>query len=171
MIAPPVAEASWSSVDSASRYAPRAAAGDQRERCVGHVDLLAVGDQRAACDQVGQPRALEDERLAARAHRRQHLLQLGRAEDEEQVGRRLLDQLQQRVPRGVRELVRLVEDVDLVLALDRLQDDAVADVADVVDPALRRGVHLDHVERGAGRDRDARVAGAVGRRRSGRARS
>ena len=65
--------------------------------------------------EVGQPRPLEDERLAARAHGRQHLLQLGRAEDEQQVRRRLLDQLQQRVPRGVGELVRLVEDVDLRL--------------------------------------------------------
>ena len=45
--------------------------------------------------------------------------------------------------------MRLVEDVDLVAALDRLQDDALADLADVVDPALRGRVHLDHVERGA----------------------
>ena len=49
----------------------------------------------------------------------------------------------------------------------RLQDDAVADVADVVDAALRRRVHLDDVERRAVRDRDARVAGVVrGRRRA-----
>jgi len=70
---------------------------------------------------------------------------------------RLLDQLQQRVPGGIRELVRLVEDVDLVAALDRLQHDALADLADVVDAALRGGVHLDHVERGSARDRDAGV--------------
>ncbi len=44
----------------------------------------------------------------------EHLLQLGRAEDEHEVGRRLLDELEKRLPRGVRELVRLVEDVDLV---------------------------------------------------------
>jgi hypothetical protein len=36
------------------------------------------------------------------------------------VRRRLLDQLQERVEGGVRELVRLVEDVDLLTALDRL---------------------------------------------------
>src|SRR5205823_10217834 len=65
----------------------------------------------------------------------------------------------------VRELVRLVEDVDLVAPLDRLEDDAVADLADVVDAALRGGVHLDHVEGRAGGDRAAGVAGAVGRRR------
>ena len=160
-------------VERRDRVAERAARGarDQRERRVGDVDPLAVGDPAQHLHQVGEPRPLEDERLAARAHGRQHLLQLGRAEDEQQVRRRLLDQLQQRVPRGVGELVRLVEDVDLVLPLDRLQHDAVADVADVVDAALRRRVHLDHVERRAGRDRDARVAGAVRRRRSGHARS
>ncbi len=78
------------------------------------------------------------------------------------MGRRLLDQLQERVPGRVGELVRLVEDVDLRPALDRLEHDALADLADVVDPALRGGVHLDHVERGAVRDRDAGVAGVVG---------
>ena len=44
-------------------------------------------------------------------------VEVGRAEDEDEVGRRLLDQLQQRVEGRVRELVRLVEDVDLVAAL------------------------------------------------------
>ena len=79
--------------------------------------------------------------------------------------RRLLDQLQQRVPGGLGELVRLVEDVDLVPPLRRLQHDALADLADVVDPALRGGVHLDDVQRGAVRDRDAGVADLVGGRR------
>jgi hypothetical protein len=42
------------------------------------------------------------------------------------MGRRLLDQLQERVPGGVRELVRLVEDVDLVPPLDGAQFRAFA---------------------------------------------
>jgi hypothetical protein len=81
------------------------------------------------------------------------------------VGRRLLDQLQERVEGRIGELVRLVEDVDLVAALDRLEHDPLADLADVVDPALRGGVHLDDVEGGSVRNRHARVAGLVGRRR------
>ena len=56
-------------------------------------------------------------------------------------------------------------------ALDRLEHDALADLADVVDAALRGGVHLDDVERGAVRDRDARVADLVRGRASGRWRS
>ena len=43
------------------------------------------------------------------------------------MGRRLLDQLQERVPGGIGELVCLVKNVDLRTALDRLQDDALAD--------------------------------------------
>ena len=141
------------------------AARDQRERLVRHVDLLGVGDQPQLLHELRQPRALEDERLAARANGRQHLREVGGAEDEDEVRRRLLDQLQQRVPRGVGELVRLVEDVDLVAPLRRLEHDALADLADVVDAALRRRVHLDDVERVAVRDRDARVARLVRVRR------
>ena len=141
------------------------AARDQRERRVGCLDPLGVADAPQDAHELLQARPREDEGLAARAHGRQHLREVGRAEDEDQVGRRLLDQLQERVPGGVRELVRLVEDVDLVAALGGLEDDALADLADVVDPALRGRVHLDHVERGAVRDRDAGVADLVGRRR------
>ena len=165
MIFPSVAAESWSSVDSASRIGAARAARDQCERLVGHVDLLGVGDQPQLLHELGQPRPLKDERLAARANRRQHLREIGRAEDEDEVRRRLLDQLQQRVPRGVGELVRLVEDVDLVATLGRLEHDALADLADVVDAALRRRVHLDDVEGAAVRDRDARVTRLVRVRR------
>ena len=54
--------------------------------------------------------------------------------------------------------MRLVEDVDLVAAGDRRVDDALAQVADVVDGVVRRGVHLDDVQRVRRGDRDARVA-------------
>ena len=143
------------------------AASDQGERRVGHLDLLGVGDAPQHAYELGQAGPREDEGLAARANRRQHLGQVGRAEDEDEMRRRLLDQLQQGVPRGIRELMRLVEDVDLVAALGRLEDHPLADLADVVDPALRGGVHLDDVERRAVGDRDAGVADVVrGHRRA-----
>src|SRR5439155_6506937 len=126
---------------------------DQRECRVRHVEALAVRNPAQELYELRQARARERERLAARADGGQHLREIRRAEDEDEVGWRLLDQLQERVPRGIRELVRLVEDVDLRAALDRLQDDALADLPDVVDAALRRRVHLDDVERGAVRAR------------------
>ena len=109
---------------------------DEGERRVLRLYSLAVGDAPQEGDEVGESRPLEDEVLTPRADRRKHLLLLGRAEDEHEVGRRLLDQLEQRLPRRVRELVRLVEDVDLVATLDRLQDHALPNLTDVVDPAL-----------------------------------
>ena len=144
---------------------PASAARDERQRLVGHLDALGVRDQAQLLDEILQTRPLEDEGLAARADGGEDLREVGGAEDEDEMRRRLFDQLQERIPGGVRELVRLVEDVDLVAPLDRLEHHAVADLADVVDAALRGGVHLDHVEGGAGGDRAARVARAVGSRR------
>ena len=151
-------------VQSRDRVAEAAAgrAGDQREGCLRSLDALTLGDALQVAHDLGQPRARENECLAARADRREHLLELGRAEDEDEMGRRLLDQLQQGVEGRIGQLVRLVEDVDLVAALDRLQHDALADLADVVDPALGGRVHLDDVERSAGGDRLAGVARSVG---------
>ena len=46
---------------------------------------------------------------------------------------------------------------------DGREGDLVAQIADVVDAAVGGGVHLDHVERGAGGDGHAVAAGAAGR--------
>ena len=161
-------------VEGRDRVAERAArgAGDQRERLVGRLDPLAVGDAaQHACTRSGS-RGRANTNVWQRERTVGSTLPSSVVQKTKRRwgGGSSID-LQQRVPRRVGELVRLVEDVDLVLPLDRLQHDALADLADVVDPALRRGVHLDHVERGAVRDRDAGVAGLVGRRRRARARS
>ena len=158
-------------VERRDRVAKRAAGGpcDERESRILCLDALALCDAAQECHDLGQSRTLEDERLAARAHGGDHADEIRRAEHEQQVWWRLLDQLEQRVPRLARQLVRLVDDVDLVAALDGLEHDPFPELADVVDSALRRGVHLDHVERGAVRDREADRAGLVrGRRRAGR---
>ena len=57
---------------------------------------------------------------------------------------------------AVREHVRLVEDVHALAALHRRERHVLAQLADVVDRVVRRRVHLDHVERGAGHDRPRR---------------
>ncbi len=107
---------------------------DQRQRLIRSRDALAVRDPAQLLHELGQPWAREDERLAARPHGRQNLREIGCAEDEDEVRRRLLDQFQQGVPCCVRQLVRLVEDVHLVAAFRRLEDDAFAYLPDVVDP-------------------------------------
>ena len=87
-------------VERRDRVAERAvrAAGDQRERRVGRIDPLALADAAQHGDELLQARPLEDERLAARANGREHAREIGGAEDEDEMGRRLLDQLQQGVP-------------------------------------------------------------------------
>ena len=144
--------------------APAGASRDEGERRLGSLDALAVRDSAKQPRQLAESGPFEHERLAARPDRREHLREVGRAEDEDEMGRRLLDQLQQGVEGGVRELVRLVEDVDLVASLDRLEDDVLADLADVVDAPLGRSVHLDHVERCPRGDRAAGVALVAGGR-------
>ena len=71
--------------------------------------------------------------LAARDDRRQHLVRVGGREDELDVRRRLLERLQQRVERVLREHVHLVDDVDLEAALDRPVRDRLHQVAHLVD--------------------------------------
>ena len=96
-----------------------------------------------------QPRRDQPERVVvgARADRRDDLLRLGGREDEAQVLRRLLDQLEQRVEALRRDHVGLVDDVDLVLAADRREERLLTQVTGVVDAAVGGRVDLDHVDR------------------------
>ena len=153
-------------VEDRERVAIGAGAGarDQVQHGLGRLDLLGLAHAREHLHELAGARTPEREALAARADRAQELRRIRRAEHEDDVGRGLLERLQQRVRRIRRERVGLVQDVDLVAALGRLLRDALHDLADVVDAAVRRRVHLDHVERRAVVDPQADLARAVGRR-------
>jgi len=78
---------------------------------------------------------------------------------------RFLERLQQRVGGRRAEHVDLVDDVHLAQRLAREAEvDALHQVADVVDPVVRRRVELGKVEERALRDRDAVLALAAGLR-------
>ena len=113
-----------------------------------------------ALDLVGRE-APDVEPLEARQDRRRELLGVGRGEHEDDEVGRLLERLQERVPGVLRDLVRLVEDVDLAGEVGRGVVDPLPQVADRVDAAVRRGVDLDEVHRPALADRDARRAGVA----------
>ena len=108
------------------------------------------------------PRGDQPERVVvgARADGRDDLLGLGRGEDELQVLRRLLDQLEQGVEALRADHVGLVDDVDLEAAADRGEEGPLAQVAGVVDTTVAGRVDLDHVDRPgpAAREVDARAA-------------
>jgi hypothetical protein len=78
------------------------------------------------------------------------------------VRRRLLDRFQQRVERGARELVHLVDDEHLV-AVARRRDRQAGndDLADVVDAGVAGGVDLEHVDVAPLGNLDAGVARAA----------
>ena len=89
-----------------------------------------------------------------------HLLGLGRREDELHVLRRLLDQLEQGVEALRRDHVRLVDDVDLVARRRRREERPLAQVAGVVDATVAGRVDLDDVDaaRAAAREVAAALA-------------
>ena len=95
-------------------HSARRVARDERQRGVGDVEALAVGDDAQAAGDVVDADAAEVEALAARLDGLGHLVRMRRGEHEDDVARRLLERLEQRVERRRREHVHLVDDVDLV---------------------------------------------------------
>ena len=108
---------------------------------------------------------LEFEMLAAGNDRGRDLVELRRREDEDGVGGRLLEGLEQGVERGPGDLVDLVDDDDLVPAVDRLVLNALAEGPDLVDAAARGAVDLEDVDGAVLDDRHAFLADVAGRGR------
>ena len=111
----------------------------------------------------------EVEPLASADDRGRHLVRLGRGEDEADAGRRLFEDLQQRVERLAGQALGLVDDVDLLAALHRGGRRLLAELPGVLDPAVGRGVDLHDVQVRAVTDGDALIAPAarLGRRTGG----
>ncbi len=149
-------------VEHAERVTRRAATGadDERVHRVLHRDVLLRAD---LLEQPAHGRRREQpERVVVRARPdgRQHLLRLGGREDEDEVLRRLLDDLEQGVEPCRRDHVGLVDDEHPVPRLGRRVEGAIAQLAGVLHTAVAGGVEFDHVEvAGATRaERDTRRA-------------
>ncbi len=119
---------------SVGRQDPFELAGDLLDAQPGEVEALDPG-------QDGRP----------------DLARIGRAEDEHDMVGRFLEGLEQDVPAFLDPL-DLVDDVDLAGEVRRGRPGPLEQLAHVVDLVVRGGVHLDHVERPALADRDARLA-------------
>ena len=149
--APSSMDSTWSV--RLERIAHRSVGGardhEQRLRLGRH--LLGGEDGLEALADVAGAHALEVEALQPAQHRRRglgDLLRLGGGEDEDDARGRLLEDLEQRVPRFAREHVRLVHDVHLVPVFARGSvHRSLAQFAGVVHAAVARGVDLDDVER------------------------
>ncbi len=103
--------------------------------------------------------------LAARQDGDGDFVGLGGGEQKQDMVRRLLEGLQQRVERRRAEHVDLVDDIDLATAAGRHIPDVVAKVADMVDAVVRGPVDLENVDGTPGGDLQARGADVAGNRR------
>ena len=137
-------------------------AGDHRDGL--GVRLAAVGGQDALqlAGDLRDGEAPDIEPLEPRQDRRREVLGVRGGEHERHEVRRLLERLEECVPGVLRDLVRLVEDVDLAAQVRRGVVEALAELAHVVDATVGRGVDLDEVERTALADGIAGRAGVAG---------
>src|SRR3954447_15134741 len=93
-------------------------------------------------------------------------MRLGRAQDKDDPLRRFLQSLQQSIESFRSNLMRFVNDEDLISVPSRAVPNVLAQLAHFVDAAIRSRVDLDHVDTGA--RRDLRAAGAHPTRCCGR---
>ena len=143
---PPDRAIAWSSRRQPVAHRAVGGAGNQRERRRLDLDALCLGDPTVMRDQQLDWDAAQRETLAARQNRDRDLVDLGRREDEFDVGRRLFERLQQRVEGVLRQHVHFVDDVDLVPPEDRPITHPLGQLTNVVDAGARSGVHLHHVD-------------------------
>ena len=128
------------------------------------VGLAAIGrqDPLELPGDLGHGEPPDVEALQPRQDRGRELLRVRRGEHEGHELGRLLERLEERVPGVLRDLVRLVEDVDLPPQVGRGVGEPLAQLAHGLDPAIGGRVDLDQVQRPALADRDARRAAVAG---------
>ena len=84
--------------------------------------------------------------MGTRADRPDDLVRLGGGEDELDVRRRFLDELEQRIESCRGHHVGFVDDVDLEAAADRRKERPFSQIASVVDAAVAGRVDLDDID-------------------------
>ena len=152
-------------VESGKGIADAALAGlgkDGQRFGVG-LDALLLADPLHAADDCLEFNRTEAELLASRSDRRGNLVRFSGAEQEDGPLGRLFQRLEQRIEGFAGDLVGFVDDEDLVAVARRAVADVFAQLAHLVDAAVRRRVDLDHVGGVVLRDLDAGRADAAGR--------
>ncbi len=127
-------------------------ARQQIRRCRLQLELLARRHLLQSLDDDAQADATEIEALAARDDGGQHFVRLSGGQHEDDVWRRLLQRLEQRIEGRRGQHMDLVDHVDFVAAAAAHQVGVLAQLADVVHTGIRGGVYLDDVRRVAGHD-------------------
>ena len=121
-------------------------ARDGEERIFVRMDRLLAADVLEPVDNLVRLDAAEVEALAARDDRREHLVALGRCEDELHIGRRLLQRLEERIPRRRGEHVAFIDDEDLVLRGGGLELHRLDDGTHILHLVVGSAIQLHHVQ-------------------------
>ncbi len=121
-------------------------AGDRAQGLRLDLGILRPGDLREMLHEQPGIETPEVKTLAARKNGDRNLADLGRRENELHMRRRLLQGLQQRAERRLRQHVHFVDDIDLVGGADRLVANRFDDLTHVVDTGMRGGIQLNHVD-------------------------
>ncbi len=152
-------------VEHAQRVAGGPATGPDHQRVHRGLDLHAFVAADAFEQLAHHARRHQPERVVVGPgpDGGEHLVRFGGGEDEDQVFRRFLDDLQQGVEALRGDHVGLVDDEDPVLRLSGREESPIAQLAGVVDTTVAGRVEFDDVDAAAafGRERDARVAFAA----------
>ncbi len=107
--------------------------GEKPGRRLVHLEPLALDDRRQLRFDLGGSQAAKIEPLHARDDRVRDLLRFGRREHEHDMGRRLLEGLQECVEAVRGDLVHFVDDVELGAARRRREAHILAQLPDLVD--------------------------------------
>ena len=90
--------------------------------------------------------------LAARTNRLRNVFRLRCSHHEDNVAGRFLESLQQRVKSSVGNLMRFVQNVDLVAITGWAITCSIAQFADLVDTTICRRINFDYIDRTTGTD-------------------
>ena len=137
----------------------------QSERGFVGKHTLVCGNAAQLVQDVVELDRVKAEVLASRPDGLRNVLRLGGRHHEDDVVRRLLQGLKQRVKSGIRNLVRFVKDVNLEAVACGPIARGIAQLANLVDAAVRRSINLDHIDRVSRANLKARVADAAWLRR------
>ena len=110
------------------------------------IDVLGFGDESQTIDDIRGSDTLEIITLCSRDNRVRDLMDLGRREDEFDVCRWFFEGFEEGIEGSFGEHMHLVDDVDLVSRLGRLELGSLNDVADIVDSRIGCGIDFDDVE-------------------------
>ncbi len=133
-------------------HGPVGGVGQHRDGLAVDLDGLFLGHAADGVLDVADADAVEVEALAAGEDGGEDAMGLGGGEDEDDVGGRLLERLEEGVEGGGAEHVHLVDDVHLDAQLSRGEGHPFEHGANIIHAAVGGGVELEDVEGAAGDD-------------------